>query len=79
MLRATNTGVTAIIDPAGRIVAAAPEFETTILRGEVRGYQGSTPYIVIGNAGVLGLAAAMLLIALLLARPWRAWRARLGA
>ncbi len=67
MLRATNTGVTAIIDPAGRIIASAPEFETTILRGEVRGYQGSTPYIVLGNAGVLAVSAAMLLITLLLA------------
>jgi apolipoprotein N-acyltransferase len=62
MLRATNTGVTAIIDPAGRIVASAPEFTTTKVSGEVRGYQGSTPYIAFGNAGFLALALAMLLI-----------------
>ena len=72
MLRATNTGVTAIIDTLGRIVASAPESTTTKLSGEVRGYQGSTPYIVLGNAGVLGLAAAMLLIPLLVARIARA-------
>lgn len=71
MLRATNTGVTAIIDPAGRIVAAAPEFTTTTLSGEVSGYQGSTPYIVFGNAGFLVLAAAMLMIASVLPRTAR--------
>jgi apolipoprotein N-acyltransferase len=68
MLRATNTGVTAIIGPTGRIVASAPEFTTTTLSGLVQGYQGSTPYIWYGNAGVLGLAVAMLLVPLIAAR-----------
>ena len=72
MLRATNTGVTAIIDPRGQIVASAPEFTTTTVSGEVRGYQGSTPYIVFGNAGLLVLAAAMLVIPLIAARVVRA-------
>jgi apolipoprotein N-acyltransferase len=71
MLRATNTGVTAIIDPGGQIVASAPEFTTTSVSGEVRGYQGSTPYIVFGNAGVLVLALSMLLIPLVFARAVR--------
>ncbi len=71
MLRATNTGVTAIIAPDGRIVASAPEFTTTQVSGEVRGYQGSTPYIVIGNFGVLALALAMLLIPPVVARVAR--------
>ena len=71
MLRATNTGVTAIIDPAGRIVASAPEFTATALSGTVRGYRGSTPYVRFGNAGVLLLAAGMLLIPLLWARAAR--------
>ena len=72
MLRATNTGVTAIIDPAGNIVVAAPEFVTTKVSGEVRGYQGSTPYIAFGNAGFLVLALTMLLIPLVVARIARA-------
>ncbi len=71
MLRATNTGITAIIDPEGRIVASAPEFTTARVSGEVHGYQGSTPYIVFGNAGVLVLALAMLLIPLAIARAVR--------
>ena len=72
MLRATNTGVTAIIDASGRIVASAPEFTTAKVSGDVRGYQGSTPYIVFGNAGFLVLALAMILIPLTAARFARA-------
>ena len=71
MLRATNTGVTAIIAPDGRIVASAPEFTTTKVSGEVRGYQGSTPYIVVGNFGLLALALAMLMIPPVVARVAR--------
>jgi apolipoprotein N-acyltransferase len=72
MLRATNTGVTAIIDPGGQIVASAPEFTTTTVSGKVRGYQGSTPYIEFGNGGTLVLALAMLLIPTIAARVIRA-------
>jgi len=71
MLRATNTGVTAIIDASGQVVASAPEFTTAKVSGEVRGYQGSTPYIVFGNAGFLVLALAMILIPLVIARAVR--------
>jgi apolipoprotein N-acyltransferase len=71
MLRATNTGVSAIIDPAGRIVAAAPAFTTTKLTGLVRGYQGNTPYIVFGNAAVLVLALLMIAVPLVAPRLWR--------
>ncbi|MGH9886087.1 MAG: apolipoprotein N-acyltransferase, partial [bacterium] len=72
LLRATNTGVTAIIDTRGRVVASAPEFTTTKISGEVQGYQGSTPYIAFGNAGFLVLALTMLLIPLVVARIARA-------
>jgi apolipoprotein N-acyltransferase len=61
MLRATNTGVSAIIDARGRIAASAPEFETATVSGEVAGHSGSTPYVRWGNYGFLALAALMLL------------------
>ncbi|MGH8629841.1 MAG: apolipoprotein N-acyltransferase, partial [Burkholderiales bacterium] len=61
MLRATNTGVTAIIDPSGRIVRAAPQFEVAVISGEVLGHTGATPYVRWGNAAIVGLAAVMLL------------------
>jgi apolipoprotein N-acyltransferase len=63
MLRATNTGVTAIIDPKGRIAATAPEFTTTAVTGEVRGYHGSTPYVRWGNYGFIALSALLILAA----------------
>lgn len=53
MLRATNTGLTAIIDTRGRIVAALPLFETGTLQGSVQGYAGATPYVRWGNSPVL--------------------------
>lgn len=63
MLRATNTGVSAIIDPKGRIVASAPEFTTTVVSGEILGYQGATPYVRWGNYGFLALSGLLILAA----------------
>jgi apolipoprotein N-acyltransferase len=71
MLRATNTGVTAVIDPHGRVEASAPEFARAVLTREVRGFSGSTPYVTIGNYGALALCAALLLLALAMARRFR--------
>ncbi|MBU1224970.1 MAG: apolipoprotein N-acyltransferase [Gammaproteobacteria bacterium] len=55
MLRATNTGVTAIIDAKGRMLASLPLFTTGRLAGSIQGYAGSTPYVRWGNAPVLGV------------------------
>ncbi|MDP2112007.1 MAG: apolipoprotein N-acyltransferase [Thiobacillus sp.] len=55
MLRATNTGVTAIIDARGHVLASLPPFTTGSLSGEIQGYAGSTPYVRWGNAPVLAL------------------------
>lgn len=49
VLRATNTGATAIIDPHGNILAHAPHFTQTTLNGTAQGYNGSTPYVRWGN------------------------------
>ncbi len=63
MLRATNTGVTAIIDPHGKVVASLPQFTEGILSGEARGYTGASPYVKFGNAPIV-LACVVLLVAL---------------
>jgi apolipoprotein N-acyltransferase len=60
LLRATNTGVTAVIDPKGRVVDELPQFHTGLLKAEVRGYTGSTPYARVGNYLVVVLALAAL-------------------
>jgi apolipoprotein N-acyltransferase len=61
MLRATNTGVTAIIDQRGRVLESAPEFAVAVVHGSVQGFSGSTPYVWWGNWPILAIAAAMLL------------------
>lgn len=60
MLRATNTGVTAIIDQRGRVLASAPEFVATVVSGTAQGFSGATPYVRWGNWPALALATVML-------------------
>jgi apolipoprotein N-acyltransferase len=67
MLRSTNTGVTAIIDAKGRMLASLPLFTAGSLSGTIQGYAGSTPYVRWGNVPVLVLWG-MLGIGLLWAR-----------
>jgi apolipoprotein N-acyltransferase len=49
MLRATNTGATAIIDHKGHVIAHAPHLVQTTLDGTAQGYTGTTPYVIWGN------------------------------
>ena len=49
MLRATNTGVTAIIDINGSLISSLSQHEIGTLDGVVQGYIGSTPYSRYGN------------------------------
>ena len=45
MLRATNTGATAAIDPHGYVIAHAPHDVQTTLNVQAQGYTGTTPYV----------------------------------
>ena len=45
MIRATNNGVTALIDPFGKITTQIPQFQQAILYGEVVPMQQLTPYL----------------------------------
>ena len=63
VLRATNNGITAIIDDHGRVVAEAPRFTRTVLRGEVWPARGQTPWQRHGETPVLALCALLLLLA----------------
>src|SRR5665647_3557800 len=56
MLRATNTGMTAIIDHHGSIAAALPAFTQGTLNGTAQGRSGATPYVRWGNAPAVVLA-----------------------
>jgi apolipoprotein N-acyltransferase len=72
LLRAANTGVTAVINPHGKIVDSLPQFRTGLLEATVRGYTGSTPYARFGNWLVVILTLAALAVAYASARVGRA-------
>lgn len=55
MLRATNTGMTALVQPDGSVAGVLPQFERGALVMSVRGYQGMTPYGVWGDVIALGM------------------------
>ena len=73
MLRATNTGITAIINARGDVLARLPQFTEAILSGEAQGYAGATPYVRWGNPPVV--IACFALLAFVVFRRRRALRA----
>ncbi|MBX3669029.1 MAG: apolipoprotein N-acyltransferase [Rhodocyclaceae bacterium] len=73
MLRATNTGMTAVIDADGRVRAALEAFTSAALRAEVHGRDGLTPYMRWRDYPVLLLCACCIALCL---RPARALPAR---
>jgi len=60
LLRATNTGVTAIVGPNGQVIKQAPLFVATVLTGEIIPMAGVTPYTRIGDPMVVVLLALWL-------------------
>jgi apolipoprotein N-acyltransferase len=62
MLAATNTGLTASIGPDGRVLAQVAPMRATVLQTAVQGRTGLTPYVRTGNATIMGLVAAGLLV-----------------
>ncbi|MCH9638854.1 MAG: apolipoprotein N-acyltransferase [Betaproteobacteria bacterium] len=77
MLRATNTGVTAIINERGEINQKIDIYTTAALHGMAQGFTGATPYVRTGNYLVLGLASLLLCVALIsVVRAVRATRYR---
>jgi apolipoprotein N-acyltransferase len=72
MLRATNTGATAIIDYRGQVTHSLPRLTRGSLKAEVEGRTGTTPYAWwVGRLGLWpwwGLCAAVLVLAGIRAR-----------
>ena len=68
MLRTTNTGVTAIVSPKGKIIKQAPLFEKTVLKGSIYPMGGLTPYARIGDTIIIVFLACGLAIVLLARR-----------
>lgn len=49
LLRATNTGITAIVDEKGRVIERAPQFEVASIRGTIQPRSGMTLYALTAN------------------------------
>jgi apolipoprotein N-acyltransferase len=56
LLRATNTGVTAIIDSRGHVQEQLPTLAEGVLEGVVQGKSGNTPFTLYGNVPPVTLA-----------------------
>jgi len=68
LLRATNAGITAVIDPRGAIIAEAPRAQTSVLAATIHPSQAQTIYTRVGDTfGWLCLIAAGIFVAA--ARP----------
>lgn len=66
LVRATNTGISAIIDPQGGIVVRSAQFERDVLRGEIVPMRGVTPFVRWGDGVMLLLLALTTLILIVL-------------
>ncbi|MGD8498604.1 MAG: apolipoprotein N-acyltransferase, partial [Chromatiales bacterium] len=71
MVRSTNTGISALIDHRGRVLASIPSFVRGAASAEIQPRVGMTPYSRFGSVPVLLLAAAMLAATLVLRRRRR--------
>ena len=70
LVRAANDGITAIIDPHGKIVARLAQFQQDVLRANALPMTGLTPYARLGNYPVIIAALVLLATAM--------WRRRRG-
>jgi apolipoprotein N-acyltransferase len=61
-LRATNTGITAVLGPDGKILAELPKFTQGILKTSIQAYSGKTPYVIWGNIPILSLSCLLLIL-----------------
>ena len=63
LLRATNSGLTAIVTPDGKISKQAPLFTSTTLTGSILPMSGLTPYAKLGDRWVFaGLLSWLMLV-----------------
>lgn len=64
MLRATNTGATAIINNDGTVISQLPHFTEGLLEGDAQGFKGLTPYAQYGNYLIIIISILGVLVGL---------------
>jgi apolipoprotein N-acyltransferase len=65
MLRATNNGVSAVIDPQGRVTQRSRQFVPEVITADVTPMEGMTPWLRFGDGPLAGLAFGLVLLAAL--------------
>jgi apolipoprotein N-acyltransferase len=68
MLRATNTGVSAVIGHRGELIATSPQFEAHVLTASAQPRTGRTPFSRWGNWMAVVLSLGLLVAGLVLGR-----------
>jgi len=68
LVRATNTGISAILDHRGRIAGRVPAFQRGAYTAEVQPRRGATPFVRLGSRLTIDVAFLMLVTALLCMR-----------
>ena len=76
LVRATNTGISAIIGPKGNLETQAPQFETAVIVGDVMPMIGGTPYTYVGDTPVIVGVIVALVIAFVVSLRRRAKMAK---
>ncbi len=66
LLRSTNTGISAVIDNKGKIIAVSPQFKPHALNAKTELFIGETPYSKFGNGIILSLSFLILLFSFIL-------------
>jgi apolipoprotein N-acyltransferase len=68
LLRATNTGMTAVVSPKGEVINQVPLFQETALTGTITPMGGMTPYAKWGDQPVVGAIVVLLLAVVVYSR-----------
>jgi apolipoprotein N-acyltransferase len=68
LLRATNTGISALIGPQGQVEAQSRPFEEAVVSGLVQPMGGMTPYARLGNGLPVGLSLLLVGMGLIWSR-----------
>lgn len=68
LVRAANTGITAIVNSDGKVAQQIPQFEANVLTAEIKPYKGETLFSQFGNVFVYGFSLLTLVVGVIMAR-----------
>lgn len=64
VLFVSNDGITAFIDHTGKIISAAPQYQTYVLTDSIKAYTGKTPWQRIGMDPILIIMMGLIIVAI---------------